>query len=98
MGELNQNVGIFLPKPLVELSVEEVGEWLSRFGLKCYADELKHWGATGSKLLDITANQIEKELEIKNPLHRKKLLYAIESEKFNGEGFFGSNKVINVNI
>ncbi|KAK2582301.1 hypothetical protein KPH14_004640 [Odynerus spinipes] len=81
------------PKPLAELSIEEVSDWLSRIGLECYAAELRRWGATGAKLLETTPNQIEKELDIKNVLHRKKLLYAIESEKCNAEGFLGSEKM-----
>ncbi|KAI4478044.1 hypothetical protein M0804_012235 [Polistes exclamans] len=81
------------PKPLAELSIEEVGDWLSRIGLECYAAELRRWGATGVKLVDATPNQIEKELDIKNVLHRKKLLYAIESERSNAEGFLGSEKM-----
>ncbi|XP_015595925.1 liprin-beta-1 isoform X2 [Cephus cinctus] len=82
-----------LPKPLAELSMEDVSDWLSRLGLECYAGELRRWGATGTKLLDTTQNQIEKELDIKNTLHRKKLLYAIECERCNGVGFLGSEKM-----
>lgn len=81
------------PKPLAELSIEEVSDWLVHLGLECYAGELRRWGATGSKLLDATQVQLEKELDIKNALHRKKLLYAIESERSNGAGFLGSYKV-----
>jgi len=81
------------PKPLAELSIEEVSDWLVHLGLECYAGELRRWGATGSKLLDATQVQLEKELDIKNALHRKKLLYAIESERSNGAGFLGSHKV-----
>lgn len=85
-------------KPLAEHSVEDIDDWLSRLGLECYAVELRRWGATGSKLLDATNVQLEKELDIKNILHRKKLLYAIESERSNGAGFFGSSKVITILI
>ncbi|XP_043269082.1 liprin-beta-2 isoform X2 [Venturia canescens] len=86
------------PKPLVELSMEEVEEWLSRIGLESYAPELRRWGATGVKLLDATQNQIEKELDIKNNMHRKKLLYAVESDRCNGVGFLGSEKMDNVAV
>ena len=81
-------------KPFSTLSVEEIGHWLFELGLECYAGELRKWKATGEKLLDSTPNQIEKELDIKNPLHRKKFLYAIESERCHGAGFLGSEKVI----
>lgn len=83
-------------KPFAQLSIEEVGEWLSNLGLESYSNELKKWGATGAKLLDISQNQIDKELDIKNSLHKKKLYFAIESEKCNGTGFFGSEKVTEV--
>lgn len=81
------------PKPLAEFTMEEIGDWLARLGLECYSAELRRWGATGSKLLDATQVQLEKELDIKNVLHRKKLLYVIESERSNGAGFLGSHKV-----
>lgn len=74
--------------------MEEIGDWLANLGLECYTSELRRWGATGSKLLDCSQQQIERELEIKNVLHRKKLLYAIESEKYGGIEFLGSDKVI----
>lgn len=94
IGETSPRVEEAPPKPLAELSMEEVEEWLSRIGLESYAPELRRWGATGTKLLDATQNQIEKELDIKNSMHRKKLLYAVESERCNGVGFLGSEKVI----
>ncbi|XP_063989136.1 liprin-beta-1 [Diachasmimorpha longicaudata] len=86
------------PKPLNDLSMEEVEEWLARLGLEAYAPELRRWGATGAKLLDVTVHQIEKELDIKNSLHRKKLLYAIECERCNGVGFLGSEKMDNAAV
>lgn len=94
IGEVPARVEVTPPKALSELLMEEIEEWLSRLGLECYAPELRRWGATGPKLLDATQNQIEKELDIKNSLHRKKLLYAIESERCNGVGFLGSDKVM----
>ncbi|XP_012530529.1 liprin-beta-2 isoform X2 [Monomorium pharaonis] len=94
ISEANPQVELLPPKPLVELSMEEIRDWLARLGLECYATELRRWGATGSKLLDATQVQLEKELDIKNTLHRKKLLYAIESERSNGIGFLGSQKIL----
>ncbi|KAG5322556.1 LIPB1 protein, partial [Pseudoatta argentina] len=86
------------PKPLAELSMEEVSDWLAHLDLECYAGELRRWGATGSKLLNATQVQLEKELDIKNTLHRKKLLYAIESERSNGAGFLGFHKMDNAAV
>ncbi|XP_011255665.1 liprin-beta-2 isoform X4 [Camponotus floridanus] len=85
-------------KPLAELTMEEIGDWLTRLGLECYTAELRRWGATGPKLLDATQIQLEKELDMKNILHRKKLLYAIESERSNGAGFLGSHKMDNAAV
>lgn len=93
IGEASVQAELLPPKPLAEHSMEEIGDWLSRLGLECYAGELRRWGATGSKLLDATQVQLEKELDIKNTLHRKKLLYAIETERSHGAGFLGSHKV-----
>ncbi|XP_076644154.1 liprin-beta 1 isoform X1 [Halictus rubicundus] len=84
--------------PLTELSMEEIGGWLTNLGLECYAGELRRWGATGAKLLECSSQQLEKELEIKNVLHKKKLLYAIESEKSDGADFFGSDKMDNAAV
>lgn len=80
-------------KPFSQLSVGEVGEWLTQLGLESYINELKLWGASGLKLLNTSQNQIEKEIDIKNVLHRKKLMCAIEAEKSNGVGFYGSDKM-----
>ncbi|CAK9822140.1 PPFIBP1 [Anthophora retusa] len=91
----NSRIESIIQKPLIELSMEEIGDWLTNLGLECYAGELRRWGATGSKLLECSQQQLEKELEIKNILHRKKLLYAIESERFGGAEFLGSDKMDN---
>ncbi|XP_032672080.1 uncharacterized protein LOC116844542 isoform X3 [Odontomachus brunneus] len=93
IGEASAQMESLPPKPLAELTMEEISDWLACLGLECYAGELRRWGATGSKLLDATQVQLEKELDIKNTLHRKKLLYAIESERSNGTGFLGSHKM-----
>lgn len=81
------------PKSLGDHSVDEIGDWLARLGLECYSSDLKKWGASGSKLLDMTQSQIEKELDMKHSLHRKKLLYAIECERSSSVGYLGSEKV-----
>lgn len=98
VGDSNSQIASITQKSLVELSMEEIEDWLANLGLECYAGELRRWGATGSKLLDCSQQQLEKELEIKNVLHRKKLLYAIESEKFDGAEFLGSDKMDNTAV
>ncbi|XP_020283908.1 liprin-beta-2 isoform X5 [Pseudomyrmex gracilis] len=98
IGEASGQVELPPSKPLAELTMEEIGDWLARLGLECYAAELRRWGATGSKLLDATQVQLDKDLDIKNSLHRKKLLYAIECERSNGAGFLGSHKMDNAAV
>ncbi|XP_043792426.1 liprin-beta-1 isoform X2 [Apis laboriosa] len=98
IGDSNSRIASIAQKSLMELSMEEIEDWLANLGLECYAGELRRWGATGSKLLDCSQQQLEKELEIKNILHRKKLLYAIESEKFDGAEFLGSDKMDNTAV
>lgn len=93
IGEMSSQPEPISFKPLIKLTMEEIGDWLTRIGLESYTAELRRWGATGPKLLDATQVQLEKELDIKNILHRKKLFYAIESERNNGAGFLGSDKV-----
>lgn len=89
----NSRVESITQKPLAELSMEEIGNWLASLGLECYAGELRRWGATGSKLFECSQQQLEKELEIKNIFHKKKLLYAIESEKSGSVQFLGADKM-----
>ncbi|XP_043462051.1 liprin-beta-1 [Leptopilina heterotoma] len=87
-----------LSKPFATFSTEDIGKWLIKLGLECYVDELKKWKATGQKLLSSMQHQIERELDIKNPLHCKKLLFAIEFERCHGEGFHGSDKMDNAAV
>ena len=75
------------------MSNEDLCSWLAQLGLGSYMSEMKRWKATGKRLLETPLSQLEKELEIKNVLHKKKLICAIEFEKSGGDGFFGSDKV-----
>lgn len=49
-----------------------------------YTTEAKRWGKTGKELHETSINEIEKELGIKNPLHRKKLQLALVDVQENG--------------
>lgn len=53
-------------------------------GLDCYIPEAKRWVQNGQQLQEASINEIEKELNIKNPLHRKKLQLAIIDTPENG--------------
>jgi len=48
-------------------------------GLHLYVCEMQRWNIRGQQLLDTSAAEIEKELSIKNPLHRKKIVLALEA-------------------
>ncbi|XP_076750115.1 liprin-beta 1 isoform X3 [Xylocopa sonorina] len=98
IGDSNNRIDSITQKCLADYSMEEIGDWLASLGLECYTGELRRWGATGPKLLECSQQQLEKEVEIKNVLHRKKLLYAIESEKSDGAEFFGSDKMDNAAV
>ncbi|CAL9697046.1 unnamed protein product [Knipowitschia caucasica] len=65
--------------PIYKWTQEQVCEWLEDIGLGQYSNSARHWGATGQTLLSTSSQEIEKELAIKNPLHRKKLHLAIRS-------------------
>lgn len=56
-------------------------EWLESMGLDCYNADAKKWltNTAGNKGIIATANpqQIEKELNIKNHLHKKKIVLAL---------------------
>jgi hypothetical protein len=49
-------------------------------GLHFYVSEVQRWGCRGQQLLEVPVAEIEKELSIKHPLHKKKLILAIEAK------------------
>lgn len=53
-------------------------KWFNEIGLNMYAAEFKRWNKTGAELLAAVPQEIDKELRICNPLHRKKLHLALE--------------------
>ncbi|XP_055011183.1 liprin-beta-2b isoform X3 [Boleophthalmus pectinirostris] len=69
--------------PFSKWTVEQVCDWLEDIGLGQYSSSARHWGSNGQTLLSASSQEIEKELSIKNPLHRKKLQLAIRS--FSGK-------------
>ncbi|XP_058788608.1 liprin-beta-1 isoform X3 [Phymastichus coffea] len=98
---INDSTSYIQPVPIkafAEMTLDDINDWMAQLGLESYKNELKRWGATGSKLLDASHHQIEKELDIKNALHKKKLLYAVECERLNGAGFLGSEKMDNATV
>ncbi|XP_029438146.1 liprin-beta-2 isoform X15 [Rhinatrema bivittatum] len=65
--------------PFAQWNNEQVCNWLEDFGLLQYVIFARQWVSSGHTLLTATPQDLEKELGIKHPLHRKKLLLAIKS-------------------
>lgn len=65
--------------PFAQWSNEQVCNWLEDFGLGQYVIFARQWVSSGQTLLTSTPQSLEKELGIKNPLHRKKLQLAISA-------------------
>lgn len=65
--------------PFAQWSTERVCTWLQDFGLAQYVIFARQWVASGHTLLTATPQDMEKELGIKHPLHRKKLVLAVKA-------------------
>ncbi|KAH6937047.1 hypothetical protein HPB50_025315 [Hyalomma asiaticum] len=68
----------FTDKPVSEWGADMIAQWLERLGLAVYGDSSKPFLRDGSRLLKVTASELEKELGMRHPLHRKKLLLAVD--------------------
>ncbi|NXY74159.1 LIPB1 protein, partial [Glareola pratincola] len=78
-----------LDMPFAKWTKEQVCNWLRDQGLGSYISNGKHWILSGQTLLQASQQDLEKELGIKHPLHRKKLqlaLQALGSEEENNHG------------
>ncbi|XP_037051870.1 liprin-beta-1 isoform X4 [Bradysia coprophila] len=65
-------------KPFAEWDIDAVCGWLDEMGLGCYEDEARKWLKKGAKdLVSASPVDIEKELNVKTPLHRKKINLAV---------------------
>ncbi|XP_015930223.2 liprin-beta-2 [Parasteatoda tepidariorum] len=71
----------FKKTSFVEWDNNMICDWLISIGLSMYIQDCKKWGKNGEQLLKATTTEFEKELNIKNPLHRKKLLLALKGSK-----------------
>uniref|UniRef100_A0A8C4JSC0 PPFIA binding protein 2 n=1 Tax=Dromaius novaehollandiae TaxID=8790 RepID=A0A8C4JSC0_DRONO len=65
--------------PFAQWGTERVCNWLEDFGLGQYVIFARQWVSSGHTLLTATPQDMEKEMGIKHPLHRKKLVLAIKS-------------------
>uniref|UniRef100_H3DR96 PPFIA binding protein 2 n=1 Tax=Tetraodon nigroviridis TaxID=99883 RepID=H3DR96_TETNG len=75
----NTRLGRNLKLPFAKWSTEQVCEWLEEIGLGQYVIVARHWVTSGQTLLAATPQDLERELVLKNPLHRKKLQLAIQT-------------------
>ncbi|XP_075130939.1 liprin-beta-1 isoform X11 [Leptodactylus fuscus] len=68
-----------LDTPFAKWTKEQVCNWLRDQGLGSYVNSCKQWIVSGQTLLHASQQDLEKELGIKHPLHRKKLQLALQS-------------------
>ncbi|XP_018899343.2 uncharacterized protein Liprin-beta isoform X2 [Bemisia tabaci] len=67
--------------PFSDWSLDSICDWLTEKGLDSYVNAAKKWIVSGTQLLNATSHDLEKHLGIKNALHRKKLLLALQCER-----------------
>nr|XP_045623247.1 nascent polypeptide-associated complex subunit alpha, muscle-specific form-like isoform X8 [Procambarus clarkii] len=58
-------------------SIETIEAWFGALGLSQYCSGVRAWSSSGHHLSRATQQQLERELGIRHPLHRKKLQLAI---------------------
>ncbi|XP_067850327.1 liprin-beta-2b isoform X2 [Heptranchias perlo] len=59
--------------PFSQWTIEQVCTWLQDCGLGQYVALARQWVTSGQTVLSATPQELEKELGIKHPLHRKKI-------------------------
>ncbi|XP_040058791.1 liprin-beta-2 isoform X5 [Gasterosteus aculeatus] len=65
--------------PFSQWTKEQVCGWLEDYGLGQYVNLTRQWVENGQTLLSATPQDFEKEMGMKNPLHRKKLQLALKA-------------------
>lgn len=66
--------------PFSQWSVDEITGWFHDMGLQLYVNDIQRWMPSSKQLLTVSASELEKELMIKNPLHKKKIILALEAK------------------
>ncbi|CAL9697394.1 unnamed protein product [Knipowitschia caucasica] len=77
--DLQQSNNSEVDAPFARWSKEQVCDWLQEQGLGLYGNMARVWISSGQTLLQASQHDLEKELGIKQPLHRKKLQLALQS-------------------
>ncbi|XP_072407858.1 liprin-beta-1b isoform X11 [Chiloscyllium punctatum] len=91
-----QNTKTDLDAPFAKWTREQVCNWLDDQGLGMYVSGSKSWITSGQTLLHASQQDLERELGIKHPLHRKKLQLALQafgSEEEDNKGKLDYNWV-----
>ncbi|KAH7732227.1 coiled-coil like protein 1 [Aphelenchoides avenae] len=57
----------------VDYTTEQVCEWMAEVGFNPYVPHVARYVRSGRHLLNMTVQELEKELYMKNPLHKKRL-------------------------
>ncbi|XP_014003709.1 liprin-beta-1 isoform X5 [Salmo salar] len=94
--DLQQSHNTDLDTPFARWSKEQVCDWLQEQGLGLYLNMAHVWISSGQTLLQASQQDLERELGIKHPLHRKKLqlaLQALGSEEDDNKGKLDYNWV-----
>uniref|UniRef100_A0A673CW62 Liprin-beta-1-like n=1 Tax=Sphaeramia orbicularis TaxID=375764 RepID=A0A673CW62_9TELE len=91
-----QRVNNDVDAPFARWSKDQVCDWLQEQGLGLYVNMAHVWISSGQTLLQASQQDLERELGIKHPLHRKKLqlaLQALGSEEEDNKGKLDYNWV-----
>ncbi|XP_035791923.1 liprin-beta-1-like isoform X7 [Anopheles albimanus] len=69
-------------KPFREWPLDALCQWFDHLGLGMYEEELRRWLGAGStapaaELLKASPVDVEKELNLRHPMHRKKIVLAL---------------------
>ncbi|XP_069383895.1 liprin-beta-1b isoform X8 [Paralichthys olivaceus] len=91
-----QQVNNDVDAPFARWSKDQVCNWLQEQGLGLYVNMARVWISSGQTLLQASQHDLERELGIKHPLHRKKLqlaLQALGSEEEDNKGKLDYNWV-----
>ncbi|KAK0131356.1 Liprin-beta-1 [Merluccius polli] len=67
-----------LKTPFHKWTNDQLCDWLEDMGLGQYGVLSRHWLSSGQTLVLATPHELEKEMGLKNPLHRKKLQLAVK--------------------
>uniref|UniRef100_F1KT52 Liprin-beta n=1 Tax=Ascaris suum TaxID=6253 RepID=F1KT52_ASCSU len=63
----------------VEWNAEQICEWMAEIGFTMYVPEVARYVRSGRHLLSMSNQEFDKELLMKNPLHRKRLRCILNS-------------------